>query len=175
MGKFKNSGYGRPKMNASNSAELKKEVADLMAKLKTLSLDAKKQSKSVFRSSAKPLVETIQFFAPESEKPHSRWLKGKKVATYYPGNLARSFQVLIFNQSPAVFVGPKVNKTGPHGDFKGNRVDGYYAHWIEFGAPGAGLPPRPFVKPAVQTSGDLVLKKAIVLFQKRIKRATKKK
>ncbi len=149
---------------------LQKEINELTAKLRKISLSARKDSQAIFKQAAGPLVSAIQGRAPESEKPHSRWLKGKKVATYYPGNLARSFQVLIFNQSPAVFVGPKVNKTGPHGDFKGSRVDGYYAHWIEFGAPGAGIPPRPFVKPAVQAAGPVALRIATELLKREIEK-----
>lgn len=116
------------------------------------------------------LISAIQGRAPESEAPHSRYKGGRIVATYYPGNLRRAFRTLVFRRSAAVFVGPKLDKAGSGGDFRGNRTDGYYAHWVEFGAPAAGLPPRPFVKPAADAAGPLVLRLATEFLKRKIEK-----
>lgn len=77
--------------------------------------------------------------------------KGKVVATYEPGNLKLSMQVLKFKRSKALFVGAKVSKRTPSGTFgKGSRADGWYAHFIEFGTKRAKA--RPFMRPAVHAT-----------------------
>ena len=153
-------------------ARLQKEVNDLTRKLRKISLNAKKESQSIFKQAAGPLVSAIQGRAPESDAPHGYYDGGTLKATFYPGNLKRSFKTLVFRQSPAVFVGPRVDKRTPSGSYKGARASGYYAHWIEFGAPGAGIPPRPFVKPAVQAAGALTLRLATQLLKRTIERGT---
>lgn len=149
---------------------LQKEINELTAKLRKISLNAKKDSQAIFKQAAGPLVSAIQGRAPESDAPHGYYDGGKLKATFYPGNLKRSFKTLIFRQSPAVFVGPKVDKRTPSGDYKGARASGYYAHWVEFGAPGSGIPPRPFVKPAVQAAGAVTLRIATELLKREIEK-----
>ncbi|MBE9489194.1 MAG: HK97 gp10 family phage protein [Bacteroidetes bacterium] len=63
--------------------------------------------------------------------------KGKVVATYYPGNLKRSIKVLRFRMATRTLtIGPKYTRNS-HGDFNNSkRVDGWYAHLVEFGAGG---------------------------------------
>lgn len=114
----------------------------------------------ILRVAARPLVNEIKRRAPVSDGEHSRYQNGQIVATYRPGNLRRSFRVLKFSRSPALFVGPKVGAEGA--------ADGYYAHWQEFGAPAAGIPPRPFVGPAEQAAGPTVLRIATSALRKKI-------
>ena len=144
------------------------EVNELVRKLRQVSDTAKKDSRQAFKEAAPVLISAIQARAPESDAPHMRYSNGKVVATYSPGNLKRSFRALLFRKSQAVFVGPKLDKAGSRGDFSGTRADGYYAHWMEFGAPGAGIAPRPFVKPAVQAAGSLTLRIATEFLKRKI-------
>lgn len=149
---------------------IQKEVNDLIRRLRKVSTTAKKGSQQAFREAAPVLISAIQGRAPESEAPHSRYSGGKIVATYHQGNLRRAFRTLVFRRSAAVFVGPKLDKGGSGGEFRGNRADAYYAHWIEFGAPAAGLPPRPFVAPAVDAAGGLTLRLATEFLKRKIDR-----
>ena len=84
--------------------------------------------------------------APKSKRAHKRYNtakvvkairapkgRGNVVATYYPGNLGRSLQVMKFNRAKSkVFVGAKLARTA-RGNFNGRRVDGYYLHMVEEG------------------------------------------
>lgn len=84
--------------------------------------------------------------APKSRKVHYRYStakatskirapkgSGTKVATYTPGNLGRSINVLKFTRAKSkVFVGAKLAKRAS-GNFSGRRVDGYYMHFVESG------------------------------------------
>lgn len=92
-------------------------------------------------------ASTAESAAPQSKYKHHRYDipkatksirspngMGQKVATYYPGNLARSFHVMKFKQAASkVFVGSKLDKRGSRGIFSGSRTDGYYMHWVEEG------------------------------------------
>ena len=144
------------------------EVDALIRKVRKISETAKKDSQQAFKEAAPVLISAIQARAPESDGIHVRYSNGKVVAWYYPGNLKRAFRALLFRKSAAVFVGPKLDKAGSRGYFSGKRADGYYAHWMEFGAPGAGIPPRPFVKPAVQAAGSLTLRIASEFLKRKI-------
>lgn len=85
--------------------------------------------------------------APQGSKPHKRYSTAKAnkairapkgmgnvVATYMPGNLARSIRVLDLKKTKnAAFVGAKLNKGAVSGTFSGMRADGYYMHMVEKG------------------------------------------
>lgn len=157
------------------NTELQSELNTLIRTLQGLTPAATKQSKKLLTEAAGPLVAAIQGRAPVSDKPHKRYKSskgtkrapkgtGQVVATYYPGNLKRSFGVLRFRRSKAVFVGPKA--TGNSGDFRGRRADGYYAHMVEFGTKKASA--TPFVAPAVNAVGGTVLRFATELFRREI-------
>lgn len=135
--------------------KIQDEIDDLVRKIYAISNNAKKESQAAFRIAAKPLIAEIQARAPVSNEEHDRYLGGKVVATYKPGNLRRSIKALTFRRSSAVFVGPKLNKGGSTGTFSGNRTDGYYAHWLEYGT--INQMPQPFFRPAVQTAGPAAL------------------
>lgn len=84
--------------------------------------------------------------APKSKKTHYRYNTakltkkirapkglGNKVATYTPGNLGRSINVLKFRRAKSkVYIGAKLTK-GSKGTFTGLRTDGYYMHFSEAG------------------------------------------
>lgn len=163
--------------------QLEAEIAMLRKKLFEISNTAKRESNKAFRQAAKPLITAIQARAPQSNAPHYRYdtpkiagnLKapngmGVIKATYMPGNLKRSFKTLFFRRSAAVFVGPKLDKQGSGGTFSGNKTDGYYAHWQEFGAPEAGIAPRPFVRPSVAAVGPQSLQIASEQLKKAIEK-----
>jgi len=164
--------------------ELEAEIGALMKKLYSVSDTAKKRSQSAFKEAAPILISAIQARAPQSDAPHYRYDtpkianklrapngSGKIVATYMPGNLKRSFKTLVFRRSAAVFVGPKVDKRGSGGVFAGARADGYYAQWMEYGAPEAGIAPVPFVRPAVDAAGAQTLRFASELLRREINKA----
>lgn len=170
-----------------NDAQLAKEIEVLKKKLYQVSNTAKKQSQAAFRKAAAPLITAIQNGAPQSDREHYRYStpkiagnlrapngEGRIVATYTPGNLKRSIKTLIFRKSAAVFVGPKVDKRGSGGTFSGARTDGYYAHWVEFGAPEAKIKPSPFVRPAAEAAGPTTLRIATQELKREIEKAATK-
>ena len=161
--------------------ELQRELAILKKKLYEISDNAKKESQDAFKQAAPLLISAIQARAPQSDAPHFRYNTpklsqrlrapngmGKIIATYMPGNLKRSFKTLVFRKSASVYVGPKIDKRGSGGTFAGARVDGYYAHWMEFGAPEAGIQPQPFVRPAAASAGPVVLRLATQILKRAI-------
>lgn len=163
--------------------EFERELALLKKKLAAVSANAKKSSQGAFRQAAPILISAIQGRAPQSDAPHHRYdtpklssqLRapnglGKIVATYMPGNLRRSFKTLVFRKSAAVFVGPVLDKRGGGGTFSGARTDGYYAHWVEYGAPEAGIAPQPFVRPAVAAAGGTTLRLATEILKREIEK-----
>lgn len=167
--------------------ELQKEIDTLQKKLRAVSDTAKRQSQTAFKQAAPILISAIQGRAPQSDAPHFRYNTpkvsgnlrapngmGNIVATYMPGNLKRSFKTLVFRKSAAVHVGPKLDKQGRGGVFSGARVDGYYAHWMEYGAPEAGITPQPFVRPAVAASGPTTLRVATEFLKREINKAAQK-
>jgi HK97 gp10 family phage protein len=89
---------------------------------------------------------------------------GDLAATYYPGNLRRSIKTIVFrNNNTDVFVGPKVRKGQARGDFKGNRVDAYYAHMVEKGT--SKQPPQFFMRKSFDSTKN-VMKAAIITYLK---------
>ena len=141
--------------------KIQDEIDDLVRKIYAISNNAKKESQAAFRIAAKPLIAEIQARAPVSNEEHDRYLGGKVVATYKPGNLKRSIKTLTFRRSSAVFVGPRLNKGGSTGTFSGNRTDGYYAHLMEFEYGLGGKRPQPFIRPGAAAAGPAALKIAV--------------
>lgn len=166
------------------NATINTEVNAAILKLRKISDNAKKQSQSVFKEAAGPLIAAIQAKAPQSEEIHHRYSTAKAsgkirapkgsgniVASYMPGNVQRSFRTFTFRRSAAVFVGPKVQKGQSRGTFSGNRVDGYYAHFVEFGT--QDIPATPFVRPAVDAAGAQTMRFAAELLKREILKAAK--
>lgn len=162
--------------------EIKKEVEKAVEALKKIGVVAdKKERKKLLKRGAVVMRNEIRSNAPVSQRLHKRYStskaaknlkagkgQGNVVATYSPGNLKRSIRLLNLRKSADWFVGPKVSRV-TKGDFTGNRVDGYYAHFVEYGAPGAGVPATPFIRPAVSTGRSKVAKAIKRSIKKRIR------
>lgn len=133
----------------------------------------RRERRAMLRRAGKPLLEKAKENISLAEKPISRYstpkvigyLKapkgsGKISATYYPGNLRESIKNLTFRKSNDIFVGPKVYKkkiSGSKGLFGPGRgkVDGYYAHFVEYGTINA--PAFPYMMPAYRSTNSIVL------------------
>ncbi len=127
-----------------------------MRRLGTVSARTRRESQRILSVAAKPLVEEIRARAPQSPAEHYRYKDGKKVATYVPGNLGMSFQVLPLRRMRSVIVGPKAARTasGRFGSSE-RKTDGYYAHMVEFGTIHQSA--QPFVRPALMATSKKVL------------------
>ena len=93
------------------------------------------------------LASAAEAAAPKGRKTHRRYSTAKVnksmrapkgmgavVATYSPGNLARSMQVLKLRRTKsAVIVGANLTKGSAKGNYSGMRTDGYYLHMVEGG------------------------------------------
>lgn len=167
-------------------ARLQAEMNTLIRRLREVSNDAKRESQQAFKEAAPLLISAIEARAPQSDAPHYRYSTpkatkalrapkgfGRIAATYMPGNLKRSFRALTFRRSAAVFVGPKAFKGNPQGIFSGRRVDPYYAHIVEFGAPAYGRAATPFVRGAAEAAAPVVLRVASVLLKRQIEKHNK--
>ena len=156
------------------NAEIQREINDLVKKVAGLSGVTKRERDKILATAAKPLQGAIAGAAPKSAKPHSRYDtpkisgkikapkgQGRIVATYQPGNLKKSISVLRFRHSLAVFIGPKVDKTGA-----GKMPDGYYAHMVNSGTKHSS--PRRFVEAGVGIAGNTAKSIAIRLLKQKI-------
>lgn len=101
----------------------------------------KKEQQRLLAKAAVPLVKAAKANIPDSDEPHYRYRGGSKkkgkgkgeiVAVYYPGNLRKSIRTKRLSKSTDVFVGPVTAKS-PFGSFGNGKVDGYYAHLVEYG------------------------------------------
>ena len=120
-----------------------KGLEDSIKALKALG-DAfpKKEQQKLLAKAAVPLVRAAKANVPESDEPHYRYKKKSKksgkgdgdiIAVYYPGNLKKSIRTKRLSKSSDVFVGPVTTKGRSGGVYGQGRVDGYYAHLVEFG------------------------------------------
>lgn len=147
-----------------------KEVVNLERRLKTLGKKVDTERKGVLIEAGMLLRNTIRSFVPISAEPVKRYEykgkgakksgrgKGKVVATYLPGNLMRSIQILDLERSRAIFVGPKTPRTkrGSTGTFGSERkTDGWYAHIMEYGS--KFMPGYAFMRRGVAASQQLVI------------------
>lgn len=120
--------------------------------------------------------------APKSSKVHKRYSTAKVnkkmrapkgmgtvVATYHPGNLAQSMQVLKFSRAKTkVYVGSKLAKGGARGTFGlGSRTDGYYLGMVTDGTKHSS--PNRFFAQAVNKSSGTVLRIMINEFTRLVK------
>lgn len=150
-----------------------KDVEDAIRTLKSLpaEFDAKTKRKILTKAAA-PLRDAAKANIPESKEPHHRYSTpklfgsigtpngmGNIIATYFPGNLKRAIQVLRLRKSEDVFVGPRLFKSNPQGEFSGRRVDGWYAHFLEYGTikmKGIG-----YMRRAVDAKREIVWRKIV--------------
>lgn len=155
------------------NAPLQAELNTLIRKLDGLVDTARRNRDRVLMEAAGPLKSAIAGRAPQSDKAHKRYStpkisgklrapKGSGVvaATYAPGNLRKSVQTLRFRRSKAVFIGPRVQRSG------GKTPDGYYAHMVNFGT--VSQAPQRFVEAGVAAAGDTSLRLATELLKREI-------
>lgn len=142
-----------------------KSVDEAIAQLRKIpeALQAKERKK-ILTKAAKPLIEAARSNIRNSRKVHFRYKqnqKGKRsgkgsgtiIATYSPGNLARSIRILPI-KGVNVFVGPKFAKK-PSGSFAGAKVDGYYGAMVEYGTKYAQ--PKPYLRPAYESTRQTIM------------------
>lgn len=100
------------------------------------------ERRKIIRPAAELVVKTAKSLVPVSDAPHHRVKDGKRIATYYPGNLKRSIRVLghLGKLSGKVFIGPARATGDSSGVFRGRRVDGYYMAIVER--------KKPYLRPA---------------------------
>lgn len=129
-----------------------RDVSKIIRRLNRLPKEYDKARRSLLKRAAKPVVKAIKGKVRVGTKPHKRYTKdGKHVATYYPGNLKRSIRTLRFKGSKDLFVGPRLARKGSsHGSFRGNKVDGYYGHIVEYGS--IKQSSKPFMRPGFRAS-----------------------
>ena len=155
-------------------AALQSELNTLIRKLDGLGEAARKDRNAILTEAAGPLQSAIAGRAPQSDQPHSRYStpklnkglrapkgQGHIVATYQPGNLRKSVQTLRFRRSRAVFIGPRIDKSG-----SGRKPDGYYAHMVNFGTVHQSA--QRFVEAGVASAGDTSLRIATDLTKRKI-------
>lgn len=143
---------------------LRIEADRVIKKLKGLpkAIDTKVR-KEAYEQGAELFVQAARSKIRYSQKPHFRYSnsgkltgkirapkgRGKIIATYKPGNLRRSIRILKhgpFKRSSSVWIGPKTSKRTKGVFGSKSRVDGYYAHMVEFGTVHSAA--RPFMRPA---------------------------
>lgn len=167
-----------------------KELNAIIRALNQLPVQLQKDLKrKILREAAKPLVKAARGNIKDSDGVHHRYNtpklnkrlrapngKGKKVATYYPGNLRRSIRVLPLRRTKnKVLVGPKVAKgrSKSGGRFQGRKVDGYYAHWYEFGT--SKYPGRKFMRRAFESTRQTIVRKVATGVESSLKKYIRKK
>ncbi|MEO0132752.1 MAG: HK97-gp10 family putative phage morphogenesis protein [candidate division WOR-3 bacterium] len=147
------------------------------AEFKKLFLEFEKRGKRLLakrREALSPVgdlvASAIAGRAPISDRPHYRYKKGQgKVATYFPGNLRRSIKRLNFRRTKDVWVGPFLDKTNSGGIYSSDtKVDGYYAHFVEYGTTRA--PAQPFVATGLATVAPIALRLAVDAMKKLIEK-----
>lgn len=159
-----------------------KEFDEAIGKLyKILPHFSRRERLALLRKAGKPLLEAAKGNIKDNATPIKRYstpkvigkLKAPKgsgvvVATYYPGNLRKSIKMLTFRRSSDIFVGPKLRKTDFKGDFglSATRVDGYYAHMVEFGDINSAA--HPFMLPAYRSKNREVINKIVQGVEKAI-------
>lgn len=143
------------------------ELNSIYAKLKKLGvINSVKKRRDLLRPAAQLIIDEAKKLAPKSNKPHRRYKDGVLVATYHPGNLRRSLQILgnIGKLSGVVIAGPKLAKRGDSsGKFNGRRVDGWYAGIVE--------KKKPFLRPAYEHKKNEAERLILAAMQKEIDKA----
>lgn len=163
------------------------EIDALVKEFSEIATNIVKARSRILTVSSKILVNEIKSNAPVGSKIHKRYstpkvIKSRRakkgsgvvVATYYPGNLRFSFNVMKFRRSKAaVYVGAKLAKGQAEGVFSSAaKADGYYAHMVDRGTRQKAA--RPFVERSVLSVSNDVLEDIKKRTSKYIKRQKKK-
>ena len=143
------------------------ELNALYEKLKNLgAIDTVKKRRDLLRPAAQLMIDEAKKLVPQSNNPHHRYKDGKIVATYFPGNLRRSLQILgnKGKLTGSIIAGPKRAPEGKtSGKFSGRRVDGWYAGIVER--------KKPYLRPAYQSKKDAAEKLIIEKMKQEINNA----
>lgn len=127
---------------ADATEEITKSLANMVWKL------GPDQAKHAIDVTSQMIVNSIKSRVNVSNRVVKRYSRGRLYATYHPGNLKRSIQVLDFSTSKTravKWIGPVMQPKGSsRGEFKGSRVDGKYAWYVEY-----GRRKRPYMRPGV--------------------------
>ncbi len=120
------------------STNFDRETERIIKKLSKMSEDVQKEGLKEMKSAARIARDAARANLSSKTKnntPTKRYdAAGNHVATYYPGNLKRSIRVLPLRKARfQVHVGAFMPKRTSRGDFRGNKVDGWYAHFVERG------------------------------------------
>jgi hypothetical protein len=128
---------------------LEREIAKMAA-----TIEDPDKRRGILVNAAYTLRDKIREKVPVSNKVVKRYSNGKVVATYYPGNLKRSIQIFDhMRDKSSVYLGVLKNPSGQtKGEFRGSRVDGWYAHFVEY-----GQRKKPYFRPTVDIDGPKVL------------------
>lgn len=159
----------------------------------------KRKVNSIIRRAALITRDAARMKAPELGEGKGRTTRGKKYhyrygsgggrARYTKGNLKRSIQV--FTLGGAVVVGPKIKrgKSKDASDFigefaggRGGKYDGYYGHFVEYGATIvhrngniSPVPAQPYMRPAYEQTMSVVKNKIATDFKTHLRRFSPKK
>lgn len=113
------------------NAHIQTDVKKIARQLKGLPKELQKREvKRLYRKAAKPLIKAARANVKDGDhKPYKRFN-----ATYHSGNLRKSIKVLPLRKiKNAIMVAPRVVRKAS-GDYgKGNRVNAWYAHMVEYG------------------------------------------
>lgn len=153
-----------------DAADWQKQVNGAVKTLEKLFYNFEQERKTMLTDAAQPMVDAMRQGAPEGAKIHIRYPskpkgtprapkgQGRPIATYYKGNLKKSFQILDLKRATqSVVVGAKLAKGQGKGVFGGSKFDAYYLHWVEFGH--GKVAPKPFVRPAIISASPAVIKR----------------
>lgn len=152
---------------AQIDADIKRTIA-LLNKVPKI-FKRKDLQKDILMPAAKPLMDAAKNNISDSDEIHFRYKpnkgqkkkgkgKGRIVGAYHPGNLRRSITRLRFRKSNSVFVGPRLKKgQAAFGEFKGAKVDGYYAAMVEFGT--KNMAGQSYMRRALSSQKSTVIKK----------------
>lgn len=152
-----------------DAAHWQKQVNQAVKTLEKLTYNFENEQRAILEDCAVPMVNAMQAGAPNDNiKIHVRYPKqkgararrgeGQRIATYYPGNLKKSFAVLPLKKTKnAVIVGARLAKGNGRGVFGKGRFDAYYLAWVEYGH--GDVPPQPFVRPAIIRTSPHVIKR----------------
>jgi len=93
----------------------------------------KQELRKATRKVAGVFIKTAKQMAPKGKEIHHRYVNGRRVATYYPGNLKRSIGLLKLRNKNITYIGHRLAPKGEtQGIFRGNKHDGYYGAVVEY-------------------------------------------
>ena len=145
-----------------------RQVNQAVKTLERLSFNFENEQRKILEYAAHPMVDAMQAGAPVGTEVHYRYPKsrggrarrgeGQRIATYYPGNLRKSFRVLDLKRTKDVIVGAKLAKgASARGLFGFAKYDAYYLNFVEYGT--RHMAAKPFVRPAIIRASPAVIRR----------------